>query len=346
LVLTVIHPKNFIHADHSAIPTFPVVMAGNGSMQEQDVGNGSISVSLSPVWLNLSQTSQVNGKTVSNYVIRAAFTGTIDGVNVVGNLNQLAIPSRSDTSNSARDKNSANGFSPNSLEGLAGILASIGMLYYMAKDHKQTEVQKKNDAAEGPNPQAKIREVETQYQTVEVAHMRLRFARVESMVSNVRQAYKVVGQANDIQSTQDTIREHAGRLMEILATSKAIDAIEQVPDDLFETINELKEALNPITSVGGRGEALHNVHTALNKICTSLQNALQDQSNDLETGAEETIRDAQEAIDTVQEQSEAQEQSQKEQEEQDNRDVTEPVDDSQYGEPKEQDSPRFEDGQF
>ena len=114
----------------------PVVMVGDGTMQEQNPGTGNLSVVLNPTWLNITQTSQQNVKTVTNYVIGAAFTGTINGVKVAGNLNQLAIPSPSDTSGGATDRNSANFFTQMTFSGLVGLLTQIGMLYYAAKGHK------------------------------------------------------------------------------------------------------------------------------------------------------------------------------------------------------------------
>lgn len=59
-----------------------VVMAGDGTMSEQNQGTGNLSVALTPTWLNVAQTSQQDGKTVSNYVIGAAYTGTINGQKV------------------------------------------------------------------------------------------------------------------------------------------------------------------------------------------------------------------------------------------------------------------------
>lgn len=105
----------------------PVVMVGYGPIQEQNPGTSNLAVDLTPTWLNVSQTSQRDGKTVTNYAIGTAFTGSINGVKVIGNLNQLTIPDPSDTSKHAIDKNSANSFTLGSLIQLAGILIGIGM---------------------------------------------------------------------------------------------------------------------------------------------------------------------------------------------------------------------------
>ncbi|KAM0226872.1 hypothetical protein ACHAP5_012295 [Fusarium lateritium] len=76
----------------------PIEMPDDGSMQEQNVGTGPLSVSLNPAWLNVLQTSQKTGDSYT--VIGAAFMGTINNAKVAGNLNKivvLSIPSSSES---------------------------------------------------------------------------------------------------------------------------------------------------------------------------------------------------------------------------------------------------------
>ncbi|KAI5462758.1 hypothetical protein BGZ63DRAFT_352910 [Mariannaea sp. PMI_226] len=325
-----------------------VVMAGDGTMQEQNQGTGNLSVALTPTWLNIAQTSQQDGKTVSNYVIGAAFTGTINGVKVAGNLNQLAIPSSSDNSKNANNKNSANGFTLSSLEGLVGMLTSIGMLYYMAKGHKEAETQKKNDVQKDStgksDAQAKENKVEADYQAKDVPQVRAESKKVEATVSNVQQGYKEVGQAQDIQNKQDTIREQEKQLEEILEGGAPSQATEDAAVNLQKAGNELEKAIDPASSADARDAALADATTILTDTSTNLQQQLQDEGSQLSQEEEQALKDTQDALDKVQEQAKAQEENQREQEEQDKNDVDEQVDDDQFEDPEAEDARPFEGG--
>ncbi|KAF4779087.1 hypothetical protein HER10_EVM0000859 [Colletotrichum scovillei] len=344
-------------ADCSAVLTIagtndentPVVMAGDGTMQEQNQGTGNTSVALKTSWLNVAQTSQQNGKTVSNYVIGAAFTGTINGVNVAGNLNQLAIPSPSKQSTSANDKNSANGFSLNSLEGLVGMLTSIGMLYYMAKDHKQAETQTKNDvqkeATSKSDAQAREAKVKADYQAIDVPQVQAMSVNVELTVANVQQGYREVGQAQDIQNKQDAVREQSGKLLEVLEAGAPSKATETAAENLVKARSGLEQATDLTETADARETGLTNASATLAETSADIQQALQDEGSQLSQDEEKALKDTREALDKVQEEAKAQEENRKEQEKQDDNDPSEEVDDNQFDNPESADKPDFEGGE-
>jgi hypothetical protein len=323
----------------------PVVMAGDGTMQEQDQGMGNISVALKPAWLNVAQTSKQDEKTV-NYVIGAAFTGTINGVKVAGNLNKLAIPDPSDKSKNAQNKNSSNDWSLSKLEGLVGMLTGIGMLYYMAKGHKQAETQKKNDvqkdAQSKEDAQAKENKVEADYQGNEVPQVREKSEELEATVSEVQQGYKEVNQAQDIQNKQDAIREQESQLEDILEGGAPSQTTEDTAMNLQKANNDLEKALDPATSAEARDAALTDATTTLTETSAQIEQTLKEQGNELSQEEKQALEDTQEALDKVQEQAEAQEEAQKEKEEENEQDVDEEVDDGQFEEPEGRDAPPFE----
>ncbi|KXH60714.1 hypothetical protein CSAL01_04292 [Colletotrichum salicis] len=305
-----------------------VVMAGDGSMQEQNQGTGNISVALHPTWLNVAQTSQQNGKTVSNYVIGAA---------------------TSDKSKNATDKNSANGFSLNSIEGLVGMLTSIGMLFYMAKGHKQAGTQRNNDAQKDATSKsdavARESRVEADYQSNDVPLVKEMSQKVELTVPNVQQGYREVGQAQDIQVQQDAMREQANQLEEILEGGAPSQAVEDAAENLANARSELEKATDPTTTADARDAALTKVSTTLTETSTQIQTELQNEGNQLSEDEEKALKDTQEALDKAQEQAKTQEENQKEQEEQDEIDANEDVDDSQFDDPEPVDAPHFEGGE-
>jgi hypothetical protein len=166
-----------------------VTMAGDGSMQEQNAGTGNLSVVLTPVWMNVAQTSQSDGQAVTNYLIGAAFTGTINGAKVAGNINKLPIPDTSDTSPSTAEKikkylqNTVNGFSMSTLFQVGGLLTSVGMLYYMAKEKKETNTQKKNDSQKDGDTKddvaKKEQQIDEDYQSKDVSDVSTQVQTVE-----------------------------------------------------------------------------------------------------------------------------------------------------------------------
>lgn len=325
-----------------------VVMAGDGTMSEQNQGTGNLSVALTPTWLNVAQTSQQDGKTVSNYVIGAAFTGTTNGQKVAGNLNQLAIPDPSDNSKNANNKNAANGFSLSTLEGLIGMLTSIGMLYYMAKGHKEAETQKKNDVEKGStskkDAEDKVKKVEQDYQAESVPKVQAQAEKVEATVPKVQQGYKEVVQAQDVQSKQDTIRQQEKSMGEVLEGGAPSQATENTAMNLAKADKEVSKAADPNTSPAERDSALSDASTTLTKTSEDIQTALKDQAEELPKEEADKLKDAQDAIDQVQEETQAEKENQEEQEARDEESPKKEVEESTFDPPDGREAPPFEGG--
>ncbi|KAL7769794.1 hypothetical protein ACKLNR_001178 [Fusarium oxysporum f. sp. zingiberi] len=323
-----------------------VVMAGDGTMSEQNQGTGNLSVALTPTWLNVAQTSQQDGKTVSNYVIGAAFTGNINGQKVAGNLNQLAIPDPSDNSKNANNKNAANGFSLSTLEGLIGMLTSIGMLYYMAKGHKQAETQKKNDvekdATSKKDAEDKVEKVDKDYQAESVPEVAAQAEKVEATVPEVQQGYKEVVQAQDVQSKQDTIRQQEKSMEEVLEGGAPSEATENTAMNLAKADKEVSKAADPNTSPAERDSALSDASATLTKTSEDIQTALKDQAEELPKEEADKLKDAQDAIDQVQEETQAEKENQEEQEARDEESPENDVEDSTFDPPEGREAPPFE----
>ncbi|KAF4446687.1 hypothetical protein F53441_9729 [Fusarium austroafricanum] len=323
----------------------PVVMAGDGTMSEQNQGTGNLSIVLKPTWLNVAQTSQQDGKTVSNYVIGAAFTGTINGQKVAGNLNQLAIPDPSDKSKNANNKNSANCFSMNSLEGLVGMLTGIGMLYYMAKGHKQAENQKERDVQKDSKNKKeaddKVEKAEKDYQKDSVPQVKEQAQKVEPTVPQVQQGYKEVVQAQDIQSKQDTIRQQEKSLEEVLEGGAPSQATEDTAMSLAKARDEVAKAADPTTSPAERESSLNDASTTLTKTSEDIQTALKDQAEELPKEEAEKLQDAQEAIDQVQEEAQAEKEVQEEQEKRDEESPENDVEEGVFEKPEGREAPSF-----
>lgn len=326
--------------------TTSVVMGGDGTMQEKDQGTGNLSVVLNPTWLNITQTSQQNGKTVSSYAIGAAFTGTINGQKVAGNLNQLAIPDPKDNSNNAKNKNGANSFSLNSMAQVVGMLTGIGMLYYMAKGHKQAETQKKNEVQEGAEDRhdAEEREddVDRAYQEDDVPVQREEAARLDrDVVPEVAPAARQMSQAAEIQIKQSTVNEQINELTEVLEGGAPSAATEDAAVNLGQARTNLDKAIDPNTSPAERDVALEDVTTTLTNVRNELEKELEMEGNHLSEEEKKTFEDVQEALDQEKEQADAAKENEKEQEEKIKEDQDNDVDPADLNDPKEQDPAEY-----
>ncbi|KAH8646927.1 hypothetical protein BGZ60DRAFT_509592 [Tricladium varicosporioides] len=323
-----------------------VVMGGDGTMQEQNQGTGNLSVVLTPTWLNITQTSQQDGKTVTNYAIGAAFTGTINGEKVSGNLNQLAIPDPSDTSSNAKDKNSANSFSISTFTQIVGMLTGIGMLFYMAKGHKQAETQKKNDAQKDakdkPDAEKKQEQVEEKYQEEDVPVQRARSVELESsVVPEVQGGYRQLGQAQEIQINQATVARQESELRDVMEIAPPSPPTEVTAENLAKVKTDLRKAMDANSSATDRDAAMTEATTKLTDTAKELETTLADPSSNLAQEEEVALSNTKEAIEQAGEQTEALKENQKGKEKGIENDQEKDLDETELEEPQVEDPVEF-----
>jgi hypothetical protein len=323
-----------------------VVMGGDGTMQEQNQGTGNLSVVLTPTWLNITQTSQQDGKTVTNYAIGAAFTGTINGEKVSGNLNQLAIPDPSDTSSNAKDKNSANSFSISTFTQIVGMLTGIGMLFYMAKGHKQAETQKKNDAQKDakdkPDAEKKQEQVEEKYQEEDVPVQRARSVELESsVVPEVQGGYRQLGQAQEIQINQATVARQENELRDVTEIAPPSPPTEVTAENLAKVKTDQRKAMDPNTSATDRDVAMTEATTKLTDTAKELKTTLADASSNLAQEEKVALSNTKEAIEQAGEQTEALKENQKEKEKEIENDQEKDLDETELEDPQVEDPVEF-----
>ncbi|PNP61032.1 hypothetical protein FNYG_14120 [Fusarium nygamai] len=327
-----------------------VEMGGNGTIQEKDPGTSNISLALAPAWLNVSQASQQDGKTVYKYLIGAAFTGTINGINVAGNLNELSIPDPSDSSQDASDKNSANKLSIGSiasivgmLTGTLGVAASIGMVYFMWKSYKQAEDQKKLDAQEGAKNKAdankREREAEELFLRDETPEVKEKTAKLEADVGpKVKDGYRVVSQA---EKAQTQVREGItmeNNVVSVLENSPANESIEKLGDAVRNFKGKTRDALNKDLTPEQRQKLQDSATDDAKDIGVKSQEVLKDQEGRISQQNAKLLHNTQEATQRTRQQAEARDKAQKDIEQRDKAESEENVDESQFEDAKKQDN--------
>jgi hypothetical protein len=286
-----------------------IVMTGDGTMQEVNAGTGNLSVVLTPSWLNVTQTSQKDGTTVSKYVIGAAFTGTINGMKVAGNLNQLVIPDPSSTSTKDSIKNNSNSLSLSTLTQLVGMLTGIGMLYYMAKGHKQAETKKLNEsqekASDKNDAQAREQQVENDYQQNDVPKIADQVAQADVAADQVPAAQAQVNKANNIQKQGQVLEEQIVQMEQYIEEKAPSATTQKTVENLVVARNDVAKAVNPSSNETVREAAMEEATTTLSKTGPEISKGLADEGKTLSKGENKLLKEAKTAIENQQEQENA-----------------------------------------
>jgi hypothetical protein len=249
-------------------------------MQEQNAGTGTLSALLTPAWLNLTQISkQQDGRAVSNYVIGTAFSGTINGTQVISNLSQLTIPDPADISAKAKDKNQSNADSLSSMAELVGIVTSVGMLYCMAKGKVNSKQQKANEAkakaATKEEADAIDAETEAEYQRTVVSEVKDAPQRLETLdVPMAERAQRNVDTAARLGDAEDMIGKQEDALNEVAQENPPTQATEDAADGLDMAQIILEGAADPTTHDANRDEPLAAVDAQLAVTGANLKNKL------------------------------------------------------------------------
>ncbi len=127
--------------------TTKVIMAGDGTLTDADPGN-DVTVSLTPVWMNVIQSTMKNEVPVSSYIAGPAVSGTVANQKVVSSQTPRQIPQSSSHSSSASTQASTSSFDAifNKLCQVIGLIVGIAMLYEMVRQKTSKKEAEKEDA--------------------------------------------------------------------------------------------------------------------------------------------------------------------------------------------------------
>ena len=324
----------------------PIVMVGDSTMQEANPGTGAISVALTPTWLNVTQTSQQDGKTVTAYVIGAAFTGTINGVQVAGNLNQLAIPDPTDKSQNATDKNASNSFIITTTSQLVGMLSGIGMLFVMIWGHRKSTTQKKmdvqKDAKDKEDAEEKQAEVEAEDRRNDGPPEEAKQAEVSKSASEVPSEYEQNELSQRVDKEEHEVEHEEEEIGEDLGDGNAPDEeFEEAADEVEEADLNLEKATDPNTSAKDREAAVNNADSNLKDSGAEINNDLVENRNKLPEMEVEAEANAAKASKEVEQEDEADKEVEEEHQEEIEHDEAGEVNEAEEGDPVAQDTVEF-----
>ncbi|WP_288243583.1 hypothetical protein [uncultured Chryseobacterium sp.] len=239
---------NPVYADNSQ-PT-SIIMNGDGTMGDSNPG-GDVSVNLTPVWMNVIQTSMQNGQPVSTYLAGPTLTGTIANKTVVSSQTARQMPGK------PADKNKQSSFDSTFgkiCQGV-GLLVGLLMLGEFAKKMFDGAKEKLTSAKEKATSE---KEYETEENKIENAPD-------QDVVNEVTQQEETFN--SDASSVADSYSD--------ISESMQKDVMTQTMEDTMSDIN------NEIT------EQVENGFTPTEEYesaVSDLQNSFQDASSQIESG--------------------------------------------------------------
>jgi hypothetical protein len=124
--------------------TTTVVMAGDGTMVDANPG-ADVAITLTPVWMNVVQTTMQNGVPVASYLIGSAVCGTMAGTEVVSSQTARQIPGKPADPKKAGFFDSLFNSASSTLSTLVGLI----MLYeFISKAFNKAQTEKETAKSE------------------------------------------------------------------------------------------------------------------------------------------------------------------------------------------------------
>jgi hypothetical protein len=215
-----------------------IAQAGDGTINEKDVGTSPITATLMPVWMNIPSV-QADGS--ARYAIGATMSGTVNGIKVLGNGQKITVPRGSGSGpTSWYDQFSK-------LYGLTlstvGILSSMGMLFIMFKQWRGERTHKSNDVVnKSKNPKAEAESIEkAQKASDQQVDQEMRPKVQQQSQEATSQVEKLSATSKEITSAtkeiqaRQTLAEQSGKATEILKEMPPNDKFEQAVSALSES---------------------------------------------------------------------------------------------------------------
>ena len=199
-----------------------LVQSGAGTITESQPGVSPLSVSLTPVWMNISSVDNSGNVT---YGIGGAMSGTFNGTNVMGTGQKLDIPSSgSGGSGSGSDGGQTAQQVQNTISTLVNTLISFGMLFIMYKQWQEGKTKAKDDVVnKAQNPEKNKDQIKQEQQAAEAQVDAQEQPKVEQQQKEAQKAGQDLPQqrqdvvdAQKDMTIQKAVEEQSGKLRDLL----------------------------------------------------------------------------------------------------------------------------------
>lgn len=249
-----------------------IAQAGDGTINEAQVGESPVTLTLTPVWTNIST---VGSDGTVTYAIGGAMSGTVNGIAVMGTGQKIDTSgSSSSTSSGSSAYESFSKLFSLTLSSL-GTLISMGMLFIMFKQWRGEKTQKSDDIVnKSPDPKNDKdnigKEQQASDQQVDAARQPEAQKQVEATQASVD---SLPATSQEITSTQQEIE--ARRTIEI-QTGKITEVLKEAPpsDQMEQTVSEVMQAKTDLADgkVDASFSSLKDAGSSLVELTSDVQN--------------------------------------------------------------------------
>lgn len=292
----------------SASQNVDIVQAGDGTINEKDVGTAPISLTLTPVWMSISTVSPQGDV---SYAIGGAMSGTVNGVQVMGTGQKINVPSGSGSGSGSSSSSWYDQFSKlfSLTLSTVGMLTSMGMLFIMFKQWRGEKTQKANDIVnKSPDPRADedaIRQeqadAETQIDAQARPQAEQQVASAQADVQQLSSNSKEITTANQQIEARTTIEAQTEKITDLLTEAPPSDKTEDAVSDVMDSRNALDEG-----DVDGAFESLGKAADTTAEMASDVDSRMSDAQKAEAEAIKEDMENSQDLQDTLQEKQEEQ----------------------------------------
>ncbi|SHJ62515.1 hypothetical protein [Aquimarina spongiae] len=302
-----------------------VVMNGDGTMGDDNPGQ-DVSVTLTPVWMNVIQTSMKKGTPVSNYLAGPAVTGTVANKKVVSSQTARQLP---ESKKINTKKTSSFDASFAKLGQMVGLI--VGLLFLgefamkigkSAKEKVDKLKEKANSDKDFKDGEETIDKTPDQEVTAEATSKESEF---NTDAEEVSQSYNQTSEALQENVMTETMEDTSKNIQEEL--SNQIEEGYTPTQDFEDAVSDMENSFEEIKTDIENGN-FSEANTKLSDVSENMDKTLKDNESSLEDWEKSSLEESSEAVDNAAKESDALDKAQEEHDQE----IKDEADDSGFNE--------------
>lgn len=283
--------------------TSTIVMAGDGTMTDQNPGN-DVTLSLTPVWVNVIQTSMSGGQPTTSYISGPTLTGTVAGKKVVST--QTLIPLASQASQKAAQTASTSDKTFNNLCQIVGLIVGLVMLYEIAEKRfggKQAAEEKaKADAKSEQDFKDQVDTIDKQVAQENSDTFTQNSDKIAADSKGVADGYSQTAETQQKDVLTKTINEESQTLENEINTQleDGLTPTQEYENAVQETMDSFKSAQQQIDEGN-----LTDASTTMSDAATSMQQTIDQSAASMQQSEVDALSKSADAVDIATKQADA-----------------------------------------
>lgn len=290
-----------------------VIMNGDGTLGDKNPGM-DVSISLTPVWMNVLVTEKQDGKSVSNYVPQTTLSGTVAGKKAVSTQTAKQLPGKPKSDeHKGFPFEFLDSYYFSKISQIVGFIVGVGMLYEMMKSKNNTKEKAKEEAKEEAKSETeynnKVETIEKNTASEISEEFTSQKTTIESNAQTIETAQAEVSQNIQKDTMNEAIDSEATQLQE-----KIMEQMQNgdVPTNKFEEeFQKMQESLQDIKTELENG----NIESAKSKLDATMESAsktIESHGNQMKEWESESLTKTTEALNDAAAEAQSIENAQKE----------------------------------